>query len=199
MSTSYIDYIHAPQAHLTIEIQKNKPLTYIAVLYEDAQLDFRFYTTEEQCSSTIKILCIGSQGHHIRSSILSSLDHSHSQSNVYILSLLKDGSDIKVDGNVTLSPHVQKVSGHLLEENIILGNKIKVHTAPILDVHSSDVSASHGCRVERLDPKRLFYMQSRWLDQAQSQALVLDWYLNHFFNGIDDAEEHIARVQKLLS
>lgn len=58
---------------------------------------------------------------------------------------------------------------------------MKLRTAPILDVRSSDVSASHGCKVERLDPKRLFYMQSRGLDQSMAQSLVLDGYLNTIF------------------
>jgi Fe-S cluster assembly scaffold protein SufB len=68
-----------------------------------------------------------------------------------------------------------------------LWENIKIRTAPILDVRSSDVSASHGCRVEKLDPKRLFYMQSRWLTQPQSQALILDGYLNSLFEGFEDS------------
>lgn len=119
--------------------------------------------------ATIKVLCLGTANCTIKNTTLVTLDGDHASTDVYILSLLKDGSDIQIHGNVTLSPGVSKVSGHLLEENIILGDTIKIRTAPILDVHSSDVSASHGCRVERLDPKRLFYMQSRGLTPSESQ------------------------------
>lgn len=88
-------------------------------------------------------MCLGQSGHHIHSNIVTSLIGNHAQADVYILSLLNNKSDINVHGNITLAPNVSKVSGHLSEENLILGNKIKIRTAPILDVRSSDVSASH--------------------------------------------------------
>jgi len=52
---------------------------------------------------------------------------------------------------VTIAPDTKQTSGHLLEENIVLGKKVKVKTLPMLDVRSSDVSASHGAKIDRLD------------------------------------------------
>lgn len=131
--------------------------------------------------STIKVLCLGQEGYQITSNITTSLTENNAQADVYILSLLKNKSDLNVHGSIILAPDVAKVSGHLSEENLILGDKVKIRTAPILDVRSSDVSASHGCKIERLDPKRLFYMQSRGLSQIESQSLILDGYLNNLF------------------
>jgi Fe-S cluster assembly scaffold protein SufB len=43
----------------------------------------------------------------------------------------------------------------------------------MLDVRSSDVSASHGARIERLDEKKLFYMKSRGIDSTQAKELII--------------------------
>lgn len=66
-----------------------------------------------------------------------------------------------MDGSIVISPDIVKASGHLLEENIILGERVQISTLPMLDVRSNDVSASHGARIEKLDVKKLFYLESK--------------------------------------
>lgn len=185
-NTSIIATYTDKQPTQDISIAEGISFEYLILLEDDADIDFNIYCHGEKSQANIKILCLGKHNHRVASNVITSLDANQSQANVYMLSLLPNGSDINIHGNIILSPNVAKVSGHLLEENIILGNKIKIRTAPILDVRSSDVSASHGCRVERLDPKRLFYMQSRWLTQSQSQALILDGYINTLFEWFED-------------
>ncbi|MBU0626292.1 SufD family Fe-S cluster assembly protein [Patescibacteria group bacterium] len=38
---------------------------------------------------------------------------------------------------------MKNVVGHLLEENVILGQNVSIRTLPILSVASKDVQASH--------------------------------------------------------
>lgn len=179
--TSLIDFFHWSHDKKVVTIWENVSFQYLVVLEENAEVDFEIRCIWSWANADIKILCIWNEGNRVNSNIITSLDANNTEANVYILSLLNEGADLNVHGNITLSPNVAKVSWHLLEENIILWNKIKIRTAPILDVRSSDVSASHWCRVEKLDPKRLFYMQSRGLTQLQSQSLILDGYLNSMF------------------
>lgn len=194
-NTSLIEIFTTQSEKKTISVSEWISFDYLVILQDDAQIDFDIHCDGVWSKAMIKILCIGQSGHHIVSNIITSLNANHAAADVYILSLLKDGSDLNVHGNITLSPDVAKVSWHLLEENIILGEKIKIRTAPILDVRSSDVSASHWCRVERLDPKRLFYMQSRGLTQSESQSLILDGYLNSMFEWFELSEELINSIK----
>lgn len=92
---------------------------------------------------------------------------------MYLLSLLGDQADAQVNGSIDILPDVVKTSGHLLEENIILGKKVKIKTLPMLDVRSSDVSASHGAKIDRLDENKLFYMMAKGIDHTQAQKLIL--------------------------
>lgn len=170
---------------------------YLVILRDDAQMDIQIYG-QEHSQAYITVLCLGQAGHHIQSTVVTSLEGLQAEANVSLISLLTDGADVALHGNITLAPNVEKVSWHLTEENLILWERVKLRTAPILDVRSSDVSASHGCKVERLDPKRLFYMQSRGLDQSMAQSLVLDGYLNTIFEWYDGYESLIADIKQTL-
>lgn len=52
-------------------------------------------------------------------------------------------------------------SGRLLEQTIVLGKDVVVKTLPQLTVASHDVRASHGAKIDLLDPQKLFYMMTR--------------------------------------
>lgn len=194
-NTSLIEVFTTTHEAKTITVSEWISFNYLVILQDDAQVDFDIHCDGVWSKATIKVLCLWTDNHRVSSNIITTLEANNAQADVYILSLLKYGSDLNVHGNITLSPDVSKVFWHLLEENIILWEKIKIRTAPILDVRSSDVSASHWCRVERLDPKRLFYMQSRGLTQSESQSLILDGYLNSMFEWFELSEELITSIK----
>ena len=56
----------------------------------------------------------------ITGKIFGKLEASDTHIDIYMLSLLGNYGEIAVDGGVNIAEKVEKVSGHLLEENIIL-------------------------------------------------------------------------------
>ncbi len=196
-SQTLIEIIINTQEDKKITVWPGVEFRYLVVLRDDAHMNITL-DGQENSQITLKVLCLGQEGHSIHSNIVTSLVWNHAQADVTILSLLKNKSDLNVHGSIILAPDVAKVSGHLSEENLILGDTVRIRTAPILDVRSSDVSASHGCKIERLDPKRLFYMQSRGLSQSESQSLILDGYLNTIFEGFEGQEDLIEELKNLV-
>ena len=196
-SQTLIEIITNTQEDKKITVWPGVEFRYLVVLRDDAHMNITL-DGQENSQITLKVLCLGQEGHSIHSNIVTSLVWNHAQADVTILSLLKNKSDLNVHGSIILAPDVAKVSGHLSEENLILGDTVRIRTAPILDVRSSDVSASHGCKIERLDPKRLFYMQSRGLSQSESQSLILDGYLNTIFEGFEGQEDLIEELKNLV-
>ena len=47
---------------------------------------------------------------------------------------------------------------------------------PWLRVDSPDVIASHWAKIQRISPERIFYMQSRWLDQDKAIWMIINSY-----------------------
>ena len=65
----------------------------------------------------------------------------------------------------------------------------------MLDVRSSDVSASHGAKIDRLDESKLFYMMAKGLDQKQAQKLIVEWYIQRACEAVNMAEDSDERKQ----
>lgn len=148
---------------------------YVAIVKWDVDLDLIINTSWEKADIHVHVLVLWSATSKIRVNCHAHLLHNNSQANIHMISLLPSGSDVDIDGWVDLHKWLHKISWHLLEENVLLGDSVKIKTLPMLDVHSNDVSASHGCRIERLDPKKMFYLQSRWLSKQEATTLMIEW------------------------
>jgi len=123
--------------------------------------------------------------------IVCRLNNSFIQANIRVLSFLPDQSDVQVNANIVLKSGIQKSSWHLLEENIVLWDNIRLKTLPMLDVCSNDVQASHGAKVHSLDSEKLFYMMTRWLPREQARSLLIEGHIDEvledfLWNGKDD-------------
>lgn len=175
-STTYIlDQFSDISWKKTIEVWSKSVCKYVAVVSWTTDLDIVINSDWEHADIQAHILILWSSQHKIRVNCHAHLMHNHAQANIHIISLLPTGSDVDIDGWVDLHKWLSKISGHLLEENILLGESVKIKTLPMLDVHSDDVSASHGCRIERLDAKKMFYLQSRWLSKQEATTLMIEW------------------------
>ena len=102
-------------------------------------------------------------------------------------------------GGVTIVPGIIKAEGRLLEENIVLGKKVKIHTLPQLDVRSNDVAASHGARIEKLDEKKLFYLQSKGISEQESKRLMIEGFVETMFSLVESIKYKVESdaIEKL--
>ena len=117
----------------------------------------------------------------------------------YVLSLLWNDGKISADAAIDIVPGIADVSAHLLEENIVFGQHISVKSLPALSVASHNVQASHGAKIEKINPEKLFYVSSKWLSQEESQTLVVDWYVNAILSHFDHySEEELSELKQFV-
>lgn len=175
-----------------IELSPQSNLTYL-IVSSIGDLDIEIITTWEYCSCTIFWLFMSNTTHHLTASITVSLKHSHTSANVDLISFLRDGTKIAIDGSIDIWTHLDQVHGRLLEQNIVLGQNISLSTLPKLDVASHNVTAAHGAKIDTFDQQKLFYMMSRGLTKEQSETLLVEWYIHYVldhFSEITDAEKN---------
>ncbi|MBP6256602.1 SufD family Fe-S cluster assembly protein [Patescibacteria group bacterium] len=67
----------------------------------------------------------------------------------------------------------------------------------MLNVQSNDVTASHGARIEKIDAKKLFYAQSRGLDESQAKGLIIGGYFDVLFNSVESKITDMAMKGQL--
>lgn len=97
----------------------------------------------------------------MKAKILSQLSASHTTTNVHILSTVADKSSIELDGTVQIDAGIESASGHILEENVFMGESGKIVGIPSLLVRSNDVAAGHAARIERIPEDKLYYLRAR--------------------------------------
>ncbi len=174
-----------------IELYPHSALTYLIVgLSPD--IDIQIVTKWPYCSCKIFWLFASDTSHPVTGSIKVLLHHSHTSAEVELISFLRDGANVSIDGALDIWNHLDQVHGRLLEQNIVLWKNISVKTLPKLNIASHNVRASHGANIDTLDQQKLFYIMSRWLTQKQSQTLLVNGYIEYVlsnFSEISDVEK----------
>jgi Fe-S cluster assembly scaffold protein SufB len=77
----------------------------------------------ESGESIVRILLLANNNQHIQSTVHSTLSASNTLTDLHILSFAGENGVIMLNGIVEIVSEIQKVSGHILEENIFLGSR----------------------------------------------------------------------------
>jgi len=171
-------------------------LIYLIIL-DNSNINLNIVTRWENCKIKLFWIFFSSDKKEINSNIITDLNHSNTQANNYLLSFVWNHGKIQVNWSINIKPWCKNVKWHLLEENLILGENISIKTLPILNVHSNDVQASHGAKIDKVNSDKLFYMTSKWIDKSTSKKLIIDGYINNilqYFTQFDQEE-----IRKLIN
>lgn len=183
-----------------IYVGEQTTVHYLAILDGTTDLALSFFSDAPESTVYVYALLLWNKWTPIKAQIHSHLRHNSTTAHMHLISFLPTDAHITLDGGVTIHPDVMKWSGHLLEENIILGEWIQIKTLPMLDVQSNDVSASHGARIEKLDAKKLFYAQSRGLSESEAKWLLVHGYIHQCFSSfLTQAPELEHRQEELFT
>lgn len=91
--------------------------------------------------------------------------------------------------------------GRESEEVVLLSNDVRNRSVPLMLSHEDDVDGHHAVSIGRLDEEKLFYLESRGLDRAQAEKLIVEAAFTPVFERIDDENlraELAAQLQQLL-
>ena len=62
-------------------------------------------------------------------------------------------------------------------ENLMLTKNVKMHTRPILDIHTKEIECSHGCTISNINKDHLYYLQSRGFSKEKAKDILVDSFL----------------------
>lgn len=77
------------------------------------------------------------------------------------------------NGMIKVAKHALKTDGQMTNNNLLLSHLAEVDTKPQLEIYADDVKCSHGATVGRIDAEQLFYLQSRGINQADAQQMII--------------------------
>lgn len=127
--------------------------------------------------------------------ILVNIQNSDIEVEVYLLSIIRENQKISVDGSINISKWVKKVSGTLLEENLVFWNNVSIKTKPILNIYSSDVQAFHWAKIEKIDTEKMFYLSSKWISWPDAENLILEWHIGEILSYFKTTDKEILKAK----
>ncbi len=197
-SLQVIDIFSTWKGSRKIELGEGSRLNYLFIATQTCEVTLDFQTMSSGAKATICGLCLATTWSEITIKVNAYLRHDSSEANIHLVSFIGEWGKCVLDGGVILEKNITQGIGHLLEENILLGKDLQIKTLPMLDVRSSDVQATHGATIQRLDSEKLFYLTSKWIPLSESKKLMIWSYFDRLFEIFTQNAEATEIKEKYL-
>ncbi len=115
---------------------------------------------------------------------------------------LTDKADKIFRGTLDFIQGAKGSIGRELEEVIILSDKTRNRSVPLMLSHEDDVDGHHAVSVGRLDDEKIFYLMSRGLDKSEAERLIIEAAFNPVVEKITDENlraQILENLQERLS
>jgi len=96
----------------------------------------------------------------------------NSSSIVDVRTIGDDNSHSSFIGKININKQAENTEAHLENKNLIVNNKATMITEPQLNINTKEVICTHGCTVSNLDKDMLYYLESRGVNEFESQELL---------------------------
>jgi Fe-S cluster assembly protein SufD len=117
------------------------------------------------------------------------IDHAapHCESHEYFNGVLDDHARGVFNGRIIVRPGAQKTDSKQTNNNLLLSRDAHADSQPQLEIYADDVKCTHGSTVGPLDPKALFYLESRGIGEDEVRRLMTYGFAAEILNRMDIA------------
>lgn len=98
--------------------------------------------------------------------------------------IVDDRAHAVFNGKVFVPKAAQLTDAGQLNRNLLLSPKARVDTKPQLEIVADNVKCTHGATVSQLESDEIFYLQSRGIDAASAQKLLVYAFAYEVINKI---------------
>ena len=106
-------------------------------------------------------------------------------SDLLFKNVLRDAAVTNFTGLIKVEKNANGTNAYQSNKNLVLSEKVRCDTRPILEIESNKLRCTHGATVGRLDEEQLFYLRARGLPEEQARHVLLEAFL----------EPVLARIQ----
>lgn len=134
-------------------------------------------------NSKINILILSKET-KINLSAIANLESNNSTSDIHIISLCGENGNIKINSWINIAKNTLGCNWNILQENVFLWETGKIIWIPALNIETNEAKANHALKIEKVNEKDLFYLESRWIDKKNATKLVFESKINDLFTNI---------------
>ncbi|MBF2086583.1 Fe-S cluster assembly protein SufD [Thermoleptolyngbya sp. C42_A2020_037] len=131
------------------------------------------HPTGEQAEVTLNGLTVatGDQESDLHSAI--ALSRPYCTTRQLQKNIVGDRAHVIFNGKVFVPQAAQLTDAGQLNRNLLLSSKARIDTKPQLEIVADNVKCTHGATVSQLEADEVFYLQSRGIDAASAQRLLI--------------------------
>ncbi len=96
------------------------------------------------------------------------------RSNQLFKGILDDEAKANFLGHILVDYDAKNNDARQTNNNILLTDKAKVNTRPVLEIYNDDVQCSHGATTGQLDEQALYYLRTRGISSKQAKMLLMN-------------------------
>ncbi len=111
-------------------------------------------------------------------------------------SISKDGGIASYRGMVRIMPEAKGSTTSVVCGGLILDEKSKSYTEPVLKIENNDVDAAHEAKVGRISEEAIFYLQSRGLSEEQAVKMIVSGFIEPIVKELP--LEYAVELNKLI-
>ncbi len=120
-----------------------------------------------------------------------------STSEINVSGVLADISEKTFKGTIDFKNGASGAKGAEKEDVLLLGEKVRNKSVPLILCAEEDVEGSHGASIGRINDEHIFYMQSRGIPEDKIYELTARSKTDRIIKLIGD-EETVSRINKSL-
>lgn len=101
----------------------------------------------------------------------------HTTSEVKSKSISKDGGEANYRALLYIDAKAKGAKAMAVCESLMMDDKSRCDTVPILDINTDDMDIGHEARIGRISDEMVFYLMQRGLDEAMAKSLIIKGYI----------------------
>ncbi len=97
---------------------------------------------------------------------------------------LRDTSRSLYAGLIRIEKGAQHSDAYQANRNLLLSDKAKADSIPMLEIMNNDVRCTHGATIAPVDPEQVFYLESRGIPRASAERMIVHGFFGQVLDRI---------------
>jgi Fe-S cluster assembly protein SufD len=128
----------------------------------------------------------GEQNQHFDLYTLQDHQAQATTSNLLFKTALRDEAKSIYSGLIRVDEGVVGADAYQANRNLLLSDKAKADSQPMLEILNNDVRCTHGATMGPVDAEQLFYLQARGLPQPEAERMVVQGFFEQALDQVRD-------------
>ena len=116
----------------------------------------------------------------------------NTRSDLLFKGALQDVARTVYAGLIKIEKHAARSDAYQANRNLVLSDKAKATSIPMLEIDNNDVRCTHGATVGPVDPEHLFYLRSRGIPEPTAKRMLIQGFFGDVLDRIPF--EHARRL-----